>query len=43
MKIDMSKKYVVNGAALTMMLSELDEDMRARIERGIKEVGEGSE
>lgn len=37
MKIDMSKKYVVNGVALSMMLQALDNETRERIERGIKE------
>ncbi len=38
MKIDLSKKYIVSGAALHFMLTALDDDMKERIEKGIKEV-----
>ena len=40
MKIDMSKKYVLNGVALAMLLSEVDEETVKSVERGIKEVEE---
>ena len=40
MIIDMSKKYIVNGAALSLMLKEMEEDIREKIEKGIKEASE---
>ena len=40
MIINMSKKYIINGAALMMLMAEADKETVMAIEEGIREVEE---